>query len=155
MNFADAVQVITQIVTALTAVVMAFFAYRTYLSAPEQETEADPESASEPAEPEELTEMLVFKTSNQKTFLASTNQGLACRIEDTRSGKGGPQWTISRANAAAILESRAYHVNPGYKVKTGMFSIGPRKNWLYTKSLFPDPDYLQSVIKKLLENASR
>jgi hypothetical protein len=153
MDFADTVQVITQIVTAVTAVVMAFFAYRTYLSAPEQETEAEPESASEPAESEELTEILVFKTSNQKTFLAATKQGVSCRIEDARAGKGGPQWTISSANVAAILESRAYHVNPGYKVKTGMFSIGSRKNWLYTKSLFPDPDYLQSVLKKLLENA--
>jgi hypothetical protein len=153
MDFADTVQVITQIVTAVTAVVMAFFAYRTYLSAPEQETEAEPESASEPAESEELTEILVFKTSNQKTFLAATKQGVSCRIEDARAGKGGPQWTISSANVAAILESRAYHVNPGYKVKTGMFSIGSRKNWLNTKSLFPDPDYLQSVLKKLLENA--
>jgi hypothetical protein len=153
MDFADTVQVITQIVTAVTAVVMAFFAYRTYLSAPDQESETDPESATDVEAAEELTEILVFKTANQKTFLALTNQGIECRIEDVRAGKGGPQWIISRANAAAILESRAYQVNPGYKVKTGMFSIGSRKNWLYTKSLFPDPDYLQSVLKKLLENA--
>lgn len=154
LNFVDAVQVVTQIVTAITAVAMAIFAYRTYLSAPDQESETDPESATDVAAAEELTEILVFKTSNQKTFLALTDEGIACRIEDARDGRGGPQWLISPANAAAILESRAYHVNPGYKVNTGMFSIGSRKNWLYTKSLFPDPDYLQSVLKKLLENAS-
>ncbi|KAF7766379.1 hypothetical protein PUND_a2196 [Pseudoalteromonas undina] len=45
-------------------------------------------------------------------------------------------------------------MNPGYKARTGTFTIGPRRNWLYTKSLFPEPDYLETVVKKLLENAS-
>lgn len=89
MDFADTVQVITQIVTAVTAVVMAFFAYRTYLSAPDQESETDPESATDVAAAEELTEILVFKTANQKTFLALTNQGIECRIEDVRPAKEG------------------------------------------------------------------
>jgi len=153
MNFVEWVQVITQVITAGTAVVMAFFAYRTYLAAPEQESESEPNGPVDNSTPEHLEEVLVFKTSKQKTFLKVTQQGLACRIEDTRDGKGGPQWVLSKPEAHAILKSMAFSVNPGYKVNTGKFTIGPRKNWLYTKSLFPEPDYLKSVIQRLLENA--
>lgn len=154
MTFVEWVQVITQIGMAITAVAMAFLAYQTYLKAPEQEAEPEPEPASDEAAEEELYEVLVFKTSKQKTWLRVTEQGLACRIDDTREGKGGPQWVLPKEEARAILDSRAFHVNPGYKIKTGTFTLGPRRNWLYTKSLFPEPDYLESVIKKLLENAS-
>lgn len=152
MSFPVWIQVITQIVTAFTAVVMAVLAYRTYLRAPEQE-ETEPENASDNQAEDILREVLVFRTSKQKTWLAVTEQGLACRIDDTRPGKGGHQWTLSKAGAKAILDSGAYHVNPGYKARTGTFTIGPRRNWLYTKSLFPEPDYLDTVVKKLLENA--
>ncbi|SDB53687.1 hypothetical protein SAMN02927930_02110 [Pseudidiomarina indica] len=153
MSFPVWTQVITQIITAVTAVVMAVLAYRTYLIAPEQE-EAEPENASDNQAEGSLREILVFRTSKQKTWLAVKEQGLSCRIDDTRAGKGGPQWVLSKTEAKAILESGAYHVNPGYKVRTGTFTIGPRRNWLYTKSLFPEPDYLETILKKLLENAS-
>jgi len=154
MNFVDWVQVITQSVTAITAVIMAILAYRTYLAAPEQEAESEPENAFDDTTSEHLNEVLVFKTSKQKTYLKVTKQGLACRIEDERDGKGGPQWLLSKQEVKAILDSIAFSVNPGYKVNTGKFTIGPRRNWLYTKSLFPEPDYLKSVIQRLLENAS-
>lgn len=153
MSIVEWVQVITQLVTAITAVVMAYLAYQTYLKAPEQETESEPQDASDESADEKLNEILVFKTSKQKTWLKITEQGLSCRIDDKRDGKGGAQWTLSKEQVKAILESKAYHVNPGYKVRTGTFTIGPRKNWLYTKSLFPEPDFLESVLKKLLENA--
>ena len=92
MNFVTWVQVITQIVTALTAVVMAYLAYNTYLRAPEQEAEPEPDTASDGSADEELSEVLVFKTSKQKTWLSVTEPGLACRIDDSREGRGGPQW---------------------------------------------------------------
>ena len=153
MSFSEWTQVVTQIVTALTAVVMAILAYRTYLRTPEQE-EAEPENASDSKADSSLREVLVFRTSKQKTWLAVTQQGLSCRIDDTRPGKGGAQWVLPRTEAKAILESGAYHINPGYKVRTGTFTVGSRQNWLYTKALFPEPDYLEAVLKKLLENAS-
>ena len=132
MSFPVWTQVITQIVTAVTAVVMAVLAYRTYLRAPEQE-ETEPESASDNQAEDSLTETLLFRTSKQKTWLAVTEQGLSCRIDDTRPGKGGLQWILSKAEAKAILESGAYYVNPGYKVRTGTFTLGPRRNWFIRK----------------------
>ena len=154
MGFVEWIQVITQIVIAGTALVMAYLGYQTYLKAPEQVSEPEPDAGLDEAADEKLTEILVFKTSKQQTWLSVTGQGLACRIDDTREGRGGPQWVLSGAETKAILESGAFRVNPGYKVRTGIFTLGARKNWLYSKALFPEPDYLQSVLKSLLENVS-
>jgi len=154
MTFTEWVQVVTQIVTAVTAVVMAVLAYKTYLQPPEQAQENEPEEATDETAPDKLDEILVFKTSRQETWLSVAPQGLHCRIKDTRAGKGGPQWTISKIQAKEILSSNTYHVNPGAKVKTGTFTIGSRRNWLYSKTLFPEPDYLHGVIKQLLSNVS-
>lgn len=148
------VQVITQIITAGTAVVMAYFAYQTYLKAPEQEAESEPEFANDEGAQDKLDAVLVFKTSKQKTWLTVSPQGLECRIDDTRDGRGGHQWTLSKTKAQEILLSNSYKVNAGYKVSTGTFTLGPRRNWLYTKSLFPEAEYLHGVLKQLLENAS-
>ena len=153
MCFTDIVQVVTQIVTTITAVVTAYLAYKTYFKAPEQENESEPESASDESAAVGITEALMFKTSKQKTWLSVTDQGLACRIDDTRAGKGGPQWILSRTELKTIIDTETFSVNPGYKVNTGTFSIGPKKNWLYTKSLYPQPEYLLGVIKQLLNNA--
>ncbi|CAM4098593.1 hypothetical protein [Pseudoalteromonas ostreae] len=154
MNFTEWVQVITQIVTAATAVVMAFLGYKTYLQPPEQSSENEPDEAFSDDAEEKLKRILVFKTSKQKTWLSVSNQGLSCHIDDTRQGKGGPQWTLTRTQASEILNTNNYHVNPGYKVKTGTFTLGPRRNWLYSKVLFPEPDYLHGVLKQLLSNTS-
>jgi hypothetical protein len=154
MTFTDWVQVITQIVVAATAVIMAYLAWRTYLKAPEQEPESEKEKTEEIVS-EKLIELLVFKTSKQKTKLKVTSQGLECHLEDKREGKGGHQWTLSKHEVKNILSMGSYSVNPGFKATVGTFSIGPRRNWLYSKPLFPDPDYLRNEIKQLLENVSR
>lgn len=153
MCFSDWVQVITQIVTAGTAVVMAFLAYRTYLKTPEQEPEAEKPSIEKTTD-DKLTELLVFRTSKQKTRLKATSQGLECHLDDVRAGKGGHQWTLSREEAARILSTGSFSVNPGYKATVGTFNIGPRRNWLYSKNLFPEPDYLHGAIKQLLKSVS-
>ncbi|KZN14936.1 hypothetical protein [Marinomonas sp. TW1] len=154
MTFTDWVQVITQIITAVTAVVMAVLGYKTYLQPPEQPSENEPDEAVNDEADEKLKSILVFKTSKQETWLSVSEQGLSCRIEDSREGKGGPQWTLTKTQTAEILNTNTYHVNPGYKAKTGTFTIGPRRNWLYSKALFPEPDYLHGVLKQLLSNSS-
>lgn len=154
MTFVQWIQVITQTVIAVTAVVMAFLAYKTYLQPPVQPQEEEPDTASDESADERLNEILVFKTSKQETWLSVLPQGLHCRIKDSREGRGGPQWTLSKTQSKEILGSGSFQVNSGYKVKTGTFTLGPRRNWLYSKVLFPEPDYLHGVLKQLLENAS-
>ncbi len=154
MTISEWVQIITQTITAVTAVVMAVLGYKTYLQPPEQSSEKEPEDAVNDNADEKLKSILVFKTSKQQTWLSISDQGLSCRIDDTREGKGGPQWTLTKTQAAEILNTNTFHINPGYKVKTGTFTLGPRRNWLYSKVLFPEPDYLHGVLKQLLSNAS-
>ena len=153
MNITEWVQVVTQIVTAITAVVMAVFAYKAYLQPPEQISEDEPMEASDQAAEETLTKVMVFKTSKQETWLEVWPQGLHCFINDDRDNKGGPQWTIPKTEIANILAHNMFSVNPGAKVKTGTFSVGRKKNWLYTKAYFPEPEYLHGVLQQLLENA--
>lgn len=153
MSFTEWVQSVTQIIISMTAVVMAYYSYKTYLQPPEQEEE-EPEAFDDQAEIK-LETILVFKTSKQKTWLSISSQGLSCKIDDTREGRGGLQWTLTKIQAAEILRTGTYHVNPGYKANTGTFTLGRRKNWLYSKALFPNPDYLDVVLKRLLNDTSK
>ncbi len=153
LTIVEWVQVITEIVTAVTAVVMAVLAYRTYLMTPEQESEEEKVTTEVVAE-DKVSQILIFKTSKQKTTLKITNQGLECHIEDSRKGKGGHQWTLTKHEVTNILKQQLYSVNPGVKATVGTINIGPRRGWLYSKSLFPDPDYLKGEIKQVLENVS-
>ncbi|MDG1891694.1 MAG: hypothetical protein P8L18_10320 [Verrucomicrobiota bacterium] len=154
MSITDWVQVITQIITAVTAVVMATLAYKTYLQPPEQISEDEPMDASDQNTKGILNKVMVFKTSKQETWLEVLPTGLHCYINDTRENKGGPQWTIPKAEIGNILAFNQYAVNPSAKVKTGTFDIGQKKNWFYTKAYFPEPEYLHGVLHHLLENAN-
>ena len=151
-NLIDWVSVVTQVVTAGTALVMAVLGYRTYLQAPEQE--AEPEGPSVEETEVNLTEEPVFWTSKQKTTLVVSAEGLECYLEDLKTGDSRKQWTLSPTQVNDVLTNGTYSVNPGYKSRTGTFSIGPRRNWLYSKKLFPEPEYLHGVIKQLLQSAS-
>ena len=51
----------------------------------------------------------------------------------------------------ASTANQTIYVNPSYKPTTGTFSIGKRKNWLYSKRLYPDPNYLKTELKGLLQ----
>ena len=146
------VSVVTQVVTAGTAVVMAILGYRTYLQAPEQEPE--PEGPEAEASEVSLTHEPVFVTSKQETTLVVSDQGLECHLKDVKTGESRHQWTLNPTQCADVLASGTYSVNPGYKSRTGTFSIGPRRNWLYSKKLFPEPEYLHGVLKQLLQSAS-
>jgi len=152
--FAEIVDVISKIVTTAAAVFGAWVAYQTLLRTPAQEPESGEAEVSE----KEITvssEATVFETSHQTTRLKVTDKGLECYLEDSRTGKGDRhQWTLTKQQAKEILPSRNYTIYPGYKSYYGVFSIGPRKNWLYSKRLFPEPGLLKLELDRLLKNAS-
>jgi len=89
------------------------------------------------------------------TILRITSLGIECHLEDKRAGRGGHQWTIGPGEAARILKTRDYSVNPTYRASSGLFAIGRRKNWLYLKKLFPEPEYLHGTLTDLLEQAAK
>jgi len=149
----DWVNAVSQIIMALTTVVMGVLAYMTYLKSPRQKDVSEEANPSLKDIDQHLTEEVVFKTLKQTTRLRVTDKGLECHLNDTRPNKGGLQWIISKNECKKILENQNYSVNPGFRALSGRFNIGSRRNWLYSKNLFPEPDYLKAVIKELLNNA--
>lgn len=138
--------------------VAAYFAYKTYLAAPIQEEEPAETNASSEVGDQHGLMFTVFDTSKQKTTLKVANGGLECDLEykDGRTTtRENPQWRFSAQQCAHFLEYEDFSVNPGYKVRTGLFSIGPRKNWLYSKRLFGDPHDLNQMIARLLNEAAQ
>lgn len=154
MDITAWIQALTQVIVAATAVIMAVLAYKTYLRAPEQEEE--PESAEDRSFDEQqlLKELVVFRTLKQTTRLRVTDGGLECHLDDIRPGRGGRQWTLSKGQVAEILRDGRISVNPGYRAATGVFRIGHRTNWLYSKKLFPESEYLLSSLRELLKNVN-
>ena len=152
--FIEIVDIVSKIATTLIAGFGVWIAYQTLLKTPAQEPE--PKEAEVPEK--EITtpsEAVVFKTSNQTTTLKVTEKGLECYLEDKRTGKGsGHQWTLTKEQAKKILSSRDFRLYPSYKLYTGLFSIGPRRNWLYSKKLYPEPDLLELELERLSKNAS-
>ena len=147
------INTISQVVMAVTAVITAILAYKAYLKPPKQEDEPmDASIESEPKNETKLLKQTVFHTSKQETTLTITNQGLECHLKDIRPNRGGLQWIIKPSEANIILQNSNFYVNPGFRSQTGRFNIGIRRNWLYSKKLFPEPEYLKSVIKELLAN---
>ena len=131
--------------------VTAWLAYRQYLRAPVQED--DPEDASDAKAEPSVTEVIVFKTSKQTTRLKADKGEIQCHLDDTREGRGGPQWTLSRAELTTIIKEDLIVVRPGYKARTGVFDIGRKKNWLYSKKLFPEPAFLHGALTELVRTA--
>jgi hypothetical protein len=150
-SITDWISAVSSIFATLIAGAAAYFAYKQYLQPPVQEP--DPTEAQVNDTETAPTSTPVFKTSSQLTTLQITSRGLECHLDDDRPGKGGLQWVLSKDQVSKILATHDYSVTPGAKARSGTFSVGPRRNWLYSKSLFPEPDYLHGTLADLLKRA--
>lgn len=159
MHLGDWIGAGSDLVVAITAVVTAVLAYREYLRPPQQES-SDVEAPHDefdveaPLEAARLTEAVVFDTSKQTTTLRVTQRGLECHLANKASGNARHQWTIGATEAATTLRQGEIRVDPGARANSGRFSIGRRRNWLYSKKLFPDPDYLRGTLNELLRQTT-
>ena len=137
------------------AAAAAIVAYKTYLAIPTQDEPHDGGNGPEANGTEDLI-VTVFDTSRQATILKAVGNGLECDMEykdGRRTKRQNPQWRLSAADCANILTKGDYSVHSGYKVRTGRFSIGQRKNWLYSKRLFGGEEQLRQTIAQLLTRA--
>ena len=161
--FIDLTQAISQIITIVISCLGVWIAYKTFLKTPEQQPTFNTPSrtlstkSSIPSIDFEVsTELLVFQTKNQSTKLISTVNGLECHLFDLRQGKeSGLQWQLSTDEIKEVLEKKDYFVNPGFRIKSGDFSIGPRKKWLYSKTLFPNPEKLRRRLETILQASAK
>jgi len=114
--------------------------------------EAEPRSRLDESTP---TQVKVLETSEQTAWLKVTEIGLEYHIDDRRPGQpSGHRWTLTKAQAREILSEHDYRVNPGWKRGLGLFDVGPRRDWVYSERLYPEPSLLESKIQRLLVEVS-
>ena len=153
IKITDLISAGSTFVAAVTGVVMAWLAYKTYLKEPEQEDKLD---SDKPQDTSALLrrELTIFQTSKQTTVLRVANNTLECEIKDIRPEKGGVQWHLSSDVCEKILKQRLVRANPNYKPRTGLVNIGPKTDWLYSKNLFSEHAILEQDIYALLEDVA-
>lgn len=147
----DWISAISALVATLITGFTAWFAYKQYLEPPKQEQ--DPDSAKDVAADLEKRDLTVFDTSKQRTLLKVAEHGLECWLPDKRTKSNKLQWTISKEELSSIITENDYIVTSGHKARTGLFKIGKRRNWLYSKNLFPEPEYLHGALSEIMKRA--
>lgn len=87
---------------------------------------------------------LLFRTSKQRTWLVRTPNHLVCVLDDesTRARGRLVQWRLPLGQVTPI---RAREKRRG----TGRIDLGPRKGWLYSTTLHPDPEDLEREVEAL------
>jgi hypothetical protein len=91
----------------------------------------------------------VYHTEYQITDLRATEYGLELYLFDNReNAKKGLQWKIPIEKLPDI-EVRVYPHKD--HTKSGLFAIGPKYDWLYSKSLFPSEQELYGAIHSLID----
>jgi hypothetical protein len=90
--------------------------------------------------------LIIYKTQTQQTWLVVTNKQIFCLLDDeeTRNNKQTIMWHMPIKEAKKKISAREYKNN------SGLFDIGERKNWLYSRRLFPNPEILEQKIIELL-----
>ena len=129
----------------------AYLAYKQYLRPLSQE--AEPDAASDDTAADKKAELVVFETSKQRTKLTVQSRSLECWLLNKETSDDRHQWTLGATEIRRILDQRDVIVTPGYRSQTGLFKMGTKRNWLYSKKLFPDPDYLRGELHEILETA--
>ncbi|MEM8789387.1 MAG: hypothetical protein AAGE76_14100 [Pseudomonadota bacterium] len=152
-SITDWISATSALVASVTALFTAYFAYKQYLQPPFEEKE--PEAANIDPSDESEHSIVVFETSRQRTYLKIVANGIECWLLDKRTNNNDLKWTIERSELANILQNdQSLKVTSGYKVRTGTFQIGQRKNWLYSKDLYPDAELFEMRLEEFLKRAS-
>jgi hypothetical protein len=106
--------------------------------------EKSPKNASQ----EGVVDLLkVFQTRKQRTWFAVTGSKLFCVLDDEKTALSGRkvQWGLPLTEAYPIIAK----TRPAKA--TGLISIGPRQNWIYSQKLHPNAANLKTKIEELIE----
>ena len=124
----DCISTVSSIGATIIAGVAACYAYKQYLQPSVQTPDLEPGQEND-AE----TEPTIVPVTKENSTL---------------------QWALSRQQFKKILVANDYSVGPGVKVRSRAFPVGSRRNWLYSKSLVPEPAYLHGALSDILKRAS-
>jgi len=81
--------------------------------------------------------LLIFQTSKQQTWLVATRARLYCVLDDLNKSFTRVQWSIP-ADSLVADDKIAVEISARDKSeRTGLLNVGKRRNWLFSKKLFP------------------
>lgn len=104
------------------------------------------------SQPQVITkELLVFETSTQRTILRIIPSGVEIHLEDSQPGKNDRRRTLSTEEVTRILQEKNISIRPNYTKNSGLFDLGPRKNWLYSKRIYSTPEMLKEALLNFLK----
>jgi len=94
--------------------------------------------------------LLIFQTKRQHTWLITTNKNIFCVLDDENSQMSGKliQWKLSLNEATPIFVK-------AHKRTVGLVSIGSKRNWLYSRRLYPSESELEQEIKHMVEKSQK
>jgi hypothetical protein len=96
-------------------------------------------------------ELIVYSTSKQETRIRITPSSLEIYLKEKQIGKKDRRETLSADEALIILRNKDILIRPKVTKNSGMFSLGPRKNWYYSHWIFKEPQDLRDALETLLQ----
>ena len=101
------------------------------------------------------THIDVINNNEQRARLYISPKGLEYQLTNRKNHEEDDQWVISKSLATKIIRNKTISVKRADKSGMGLFSIGPRRDWVYSARLFPEPDTLYKKIEDLLNAVIR
>lgn len=97
---------------------------------------------------EVVEDLLLFRTSKQRTWLVLTNRQLFCLLDDadTRASERLIQWRLLLEEADPV-EAKVW------KPALGLLGVGQHTDWIYSRSLHSDPHALEEAVRTMIERA--
>ena len=91
--------------------------------------------------------LLLFETSRQRTWLVATDKRLYCILDDARKDLPRVQWSFAKDELIDAGGNLIITIVRGadHKKNSGLVHIGPRRNWIYSKRLFPQGDPVEAI----------
>jgi hypothetical protein len=92
----------------------------------------------------DFDKLLLFETDTQRTWLIATKRQLFCVLDDEKSRRNNRviRW---RQPLSATTNVKAYQSENG----KSLIDVGPRRRWLYSRRLHPNPRELQEKVQAL------
>jgi hypothetical protein len=100
--------------------------------------------------------LTVFSTDTQTTKLIPREDGLELSFVDKNEPARSQRRLLPSENLKNVMRRKRVSVlsNSGVDVNYGLLSLGPWKNWFYSKDLFATPNSLEKEIQAMIQNVT-
>ncbi|SRR5216684_2762924 len=106
--------------------------------------------------PEKSGALLLFRTSQQQTWLIATSERLYCILDDVREPKPQIKWVMQKSELVSSGDLIVPISVSEHSRNSGRLDIGTHKNWLFSKALFtatPVEEAVATLIRKQMTDA--